>query len=162
MVDAIDKLNATMFLNNSQRQFRQTADIKQLLNCIRTELDTVKCALLSVYCALPLGSIIMQPENEVGVYDVYECITEATGWNDYLDQSWKGMVQKAATPLALMECTVVLEHFINKDWLQSPQTRLINALPNYHFALRCASLSAIALRIYCLDYALDYKKMKRY
>ena len=160
MSDAIDKLNASQFINNSQRQFRQT-DLKQYLNCISTELDAVKCALLSVYCALPTGSVILQSESEIGVYDVYECITEATGWNDYLDQAWKGMVQKATTPAVLMECTVILEHFINKDWLKSPQNRLLNALPNFHFALRCASLSSLALRIYCLDHAIDYKKLKR-
>lgn len=160
MNDAIEKLNANQFLNSSQRQFKLTSDVREQLNTIDTELDAVKCALMSVYCALPLGSVVVQPQDEVGVYDVYECITEATGWNDYLDQAWKGMVQNATGPVALMECTIVLEHFINKEWLKSPQNRLLNALPNFHFALRCASLSSIALRIYSLDQAMDYKKQK--
>ena len=84
-----------------------------------------------------LGSIILSSSAETDVYDVYGCITEAsgntntntnnnfntnntttttTGWNDYLDNAWKGAVINATSPTVLMECTILLEHFINKEW----------------------------------------------
>ena len=58
-----------------------------------------------------------------------------------------------------MECVLLLEHYLNKAWLQAPFSRLINALPTFHFAIRCATLSSVALRVYCLDRAMDYDKV---
>ena len=44
-------------------------------------------------------------------------------------------------------------------FLQAPQNRLLAALPSYHFAVRCATLSAVALRVYSMDRALTYDKV---
>ena len=41
-----------------------------------------------------------------------------------------------------MECLLLLEFYLNKHWLTGPQSRLITALPNPQFAVRCATLSA--------------------
>ena len=36
---------------------------------------------------------------------------------------------------------------------------MLAALPSYHFAVRCATLSAVALRVYCIDRAIIYDKV---
>ena len=43
--------------------------------------------------------------------------TEPTGWNDILDQAWRAAVDQATCPTALMECVLLLEHYLNKAWL---------------------------------------------
>ena len=53
-----------------------------------------------------------------------------------------GAVIQATTPTDLMECILLLEFYLNKAWLTSPQSRLLSALPNPQFAVRCATLSA--------------------
>jgi hypothetical protein len=93
--------------------------------------------LLSIHCALPfflsslslLSSFILflllpllsphpivtaDSKNE----DFYSDITEPSGWNETLDQAWRGAVQQAVSPTILMECVLLLEHYINKAWLQ--------------------------------------------
>jgi hypothetical protein len=42
---------------------------------------------------------------------------------------------------------------------QAPHSRLLTALPNPHFAVRCATLSAVALRVFCIDRAFAYDKV---
>jgi len=59
-----------------------------------------------------------------------------------------------------MECVLLLEFFINKNWLNTPEIKLLNALPNAHFAVRCATLSSVSLRIFCIDKALAYDKVQ--
>ena len=43
---------------------------------------------------------------------------EPSGWNDAMDQAWRAAVNQAISPTVLMECVVLLEHYINKAWLQ--------------------------------------------
>jgi hypothetical protein len=50
--------------------------------------------------------------------DFYSDITEPSGWNETLDQAWRGAVQQAVSPTILMECVLLLEHYLNKAWLQ--------------------------------------------
>lgn len=50
-------------------------------------------------------------------------------------------------------------HHMDKGWFTSPQNKLLNALPPFHFAVRCATLSAVSLRVYCIDKAFAYDKV---
>ena len=50
--------------------------------------------------------------------DLYLDITEPSGWNDTLDQAWRASVDQAQSPTVLMECLLLLEHYINKAWFQ--------------------------------------------
>ena len=71
--------------------------------------------------------------------------TEPTGWNDILDQAWRAAVDQATCPTALMECVLLLEHYLNKAWL----TVLIFL---HCTALHCTALHCTALRctmLYC-------------
>ena len=49
--------------------------------------------------------------------DLFSDITEPTGWNDVLDQAWRAAVDQAESPTVLMECVLLLEHYIHKTWL---------------------------------------------
>jgi hypothetical protein len=60
----------------------------------------------------------------------------------------------------LMECTLVLEYYISKNWFMSPANRLISSLPSPHFAIRCVTNSSVALRIFCLDKCLAYERVQ--
>ena len=35
-----------------------------------------------------------------------------------MDQAWRAAVNQAISPTVLMECVILLEHYINKTWLQ--------------------------------------------
>lgn len=123
------------------------------------EIQAVRSALIAVYLALPHGALLAAPDTEERG-EVVANIAEATGWNSSLEQMWRASVLSAQTPLALMECVLVLEHYIAKQWLSTPHMRLFSALPNAHFALRCVTCSAVALRVYCLDRCVLYDKVQ--
>jgi hypothetical protein len=57
--DAINKLNATSIINTSQRHFRQSPELRGCLNNVNNEFDAVKCTLVSIYLALPIGLFIL-------------------------------------------------------------------------------------------------------
>jgi hypothetical protein len=135
----------------------------------------VRSALVSVYLALPNGAL-SGDNNEVTSAGsggagtsfrgrpsrenvLLEGLLEPTGWNSVLEQTWRGAVLAATTAAGLMECLLVLEFHVNKSNYFSVQGRLWSALPSAHFAVRCATLSAVSMRIFCLDKALDFNKI---
>ena len=50
-------------------------------------------------------------------FDLFSDITEPSGWNDVLDQAWRAAVDQARSSTVLMECVLLLEHYIHKNWL---------------------------------------------
>ena len=76
--------------------------------------------LLLLHLLLPLQLLLLHttavPESKD--IDLYLDITEPTGWNDTLDQAWRASVDQTQSPTVLMECLLLLEHYINKAWLQ--------------------------------------------
>jgi hypothetical protein len=86
-------------------------------------------------------------------------IAEAEGWNSRLDEAFRAAVVAAMTPLALMECILLLEFYINKQWLANATARILGALPSAHFAIRQATFSSCALRIFALDRSMQYDKV---
>jgi hypothetical protein len=154
--DALNKLLASQFLYHGGRQILvNRREVIALAAQTDSELLAVRSALLSVYLALPVGALSMETDNEG--HNVVESITEPAGWNDVLDQVWRAAVEKAKTPQELMECVLLLEFYLNKAWFNSPQNKVLSALPNAHFAIRCVSFASVALRVYCIDKAVDYE-----
>jgi hypothetical protein len=160
---ALDRLYAAQYLDAIGRAVlvgrrEVIASIEQTYN----EVDAVRAALLMVYLSLPSGALVqdLAVDNATAAKgNSFALITEPAGWNDVLDQAWRGAVYQATTPLQLMECALLLEHYVSKQWLAYPQSRLLSALPGPHFALTCATYSSVALRVYCLDKALMYDKV---
>lgn len=129
------------------------------LDASYSELASVKSAIFCVYAALPLGALVIDPDPASNEGDVLNGLAEPGGWNDALDQVWRGAVESATGPVMLMECVLLLEYYIQRQWMLAPNVRLLNALPNAHFAIRCCTLSSVALRVFCLDKALAYDKV---
>ena len=51
-------------------------------------------------------------------------------------QAWRGAVTSARTPTALMECVLLLEHYVNKQWFIAPNSRLLQVpLSSLNWAL---------------------------
>lgn len=136
---------------------------KQLIVCcndLRSEAASVKSALLSLYAALPIGSLI-QSHDEITLNDhLSYAVAETSGWNNALDELWRAYVLTSSSPIALMECCIMLEYYLNNKWLLAPYSRLQSALPAAHGALRSATYSSVALRVYSLDRALLYDKVE--
>ena len=171
VADALDKLNASKYVDQNvstgravqTERLEALAVINQLRSDEMSEVDAVKCALLMVYAALPAGALSSQSAGKSGMTlsdSFVNQIAEPQDWTDALDQAWRGAVFEAACAKSLMEMTLLLEFYINKTWIGSPQHRLLQVLPNPHFAIRCATLSAVSLRIYCMDKALLYEKVQ--
>ena len=157
---AVRQLRAVNFLYSQQRQISShRREFQDLLAGICGELDATKKALLIVYSALPMGSLIYGPEPK-NTESVSEFIAESIGWSDTFDQIWRDTVFSAKGPAILMECLLLLEFYINKQWLSPQSQRLISALPPAHFAIRCATCSSVALRVFSLDSALMYDKVQ--
>jgi len=157
---AIDRLEGVSYIDSASRHV--VVGRKEIVNSIEavySEIDAVRAALLIVYLALPAGALSSDTNTTSTTTDAFSMITEPSGWNDVLDQAWRGAVYSATTPLQLIECVLLLEYYINKQWLAYPHNRLLSALPSPHFAVCGATYSSTALRVYCLDKALLYDKV---
>jgi hypothetical protein len=78
-----------------------------------------------------------------------------------IDYEWRENLYKAETPQQLMECVLLLEYYISKNWYSNISNKIFSTLPLPHFAIRCATYSSVALRVFCLDRALQYDKTQR-
>ena len=152
--NAVKSFNAKNYIYSSQRHMNG----KRLDFTTSNEFNTVKSLLYALYFALPVGSVMNSDENETD--DIFNRIAWSSGWNENLDRAWKNAMERASTPTSLMECLLLLEYYINTKWYISPYDEFINMLPAPHFAIRSATISSVALRIYCLDACLDYKKVQ--
>ena len=172
VADALDKLNAVKYVDQNVATGRAVltgrleilAAINQLRSEEMSEVSAVKCALLMLYAALPVGSLSSPAAGKNSTSPLSDSlvnqIAEPQDWTDALDQAWRGAVYEATCAKSLMELTLLLEFYINKAWIGAPQHKLLQVLPNPHFAIRCATLSAVSLRIFCIDKALMYEKVQ--
>ena len=85
---AISQLRANNFLNSNGRQIVSSCldDYFQLDSL--DECNSVKRLLLTVYYALPLGSLdtgVPLTGNE----NIFDAICELPGWNEFLEQVWR-------------------------------------------------------------------------
>ncbi len=162
---SIDKLEAHKYTNKSGRRKKIdkiTFSGYDYFNALKdscdgnyiTECNAVKLALLTVFNALPFGSLTLPDEATDGIR--HTGVAHATGWSDDVEDAWYTCLVRSSSPQELMECMLLLEYYIAKGWLEAPLNRLQQALPAYHMAMRCATYSSVSLRIFCLDRALSY------
>jgi hypothetical protein len=159
-IAAIRRLRALSYLQESNRQIVQMrhslvkmADVsdEQYLS----EFEAVRGVLLTIYAALPFGALPYDDSESEQLNQV----TDTSSWTDELDQVWRSNVAEACEVGALMEATLLLEMTLDRAWLAPAARDLLSALPQPHFALRCGTLSSLALRLFCLDQALLYDKV---
>lgn len=173
-------MNNRDYLNWSLENSNVNADsdlIEQLNNeseqCMNlNEFDMIRHVLLRLYASLPSSS--MNPGNGSGKGSgLHNCkenfvsLTTSDGWSVELDALWRKTVLSATTAIELMECTLLLESCLNKAILISASAsssaclKLLSVLPSPHYALKCATLSSVALRLYSLDKCIAYSKIPR-
>eukprot|EP01041_Mallomonas_annulata_P004666 gene4666-9256_t len=175
-IGALDRLRASSYVTDNDRQI--LVKRRELMQVIQNEsvneIMALRQVLVSIYLALPAGSLqysasSSSTNNNTGTNsndtidknDIYgTAVAECQGWNDVLDLVWREEVMNAISPQILMECTLLLEYYINKTWLSSSEQRLISTLPNAHFAVRCVTPSSVALRLFSLDRAILYEKIQ--
>ena len=166
--DAIDQMKAHTYHNATGRCFiRSSTD--EIINT-SSELQAVKSSLLCLYYALPVGSIVIDNSTAscdsqgVAPSDMFSKLVANAGntWSDLLDQTWRGAIATATSALILMECCILLESCIDRSWVLPPFDQYIDSvLPRASYAVRAATLSSVALRVYYLDRAIDYNKIIR-
>jgi hypothetical protein len=162
---ALSRLRAQEYLTSPDRQVTfKRREIFQFLSQIgiENEFAALKSSLFTLYLSLPLGSLILSEHDDDDGYsggDTLSCITDASGWNSHVDELWRRCVMESRSSVILMECVLLLEFYISKNWFHSPANRLISSLPSPHFAIRCVTNSSIALRIFCLDKCLSYDRV---
>ena len=127
--------------------------------------------MLSIYAALPFGSLVVSDlktafgENRQ-MTELFG-IADLNAWNNEWDIIWRNEVVNAKSNYELMKSTLMLESciakhsFINSSSTDSTLSKLMNALPTPHFAMRNATSSAVALRLFCLDLCLVYNKTQK-
>ena len=152
---ALELLIAQSFLRSEGRRSgsarRQALERRK--DIVNSDIDAVRAALITVFLALPQGCLNMSENEE-------ESLTAGLGWNDAVETTWIEVLETATHPTEIMECVLLLEACINKPSIQHSSIvgPIMNALPNPHFAIRCVTLSSVALRIYILDRVIDYAK----
>jgi len=80
-------------------------------------------------------------------------------WGPELEALWYRSLCKSRTAGEIMGCVLVLEHYLQRPWMEPPYNKLLAALPAPHFAVRTATLSAASLRLFCIDRIIDYRKV---
>ncbi len=164
------RLSAKSYSHAQDRQITWgRRELNSALSDLRNELCVVRSALLTVYAALPNGALVMGPEIEdtPASVDETESLVEPEGWNRVLDRCWRKKVFQASTAQEMMECVLMLEYYIARQWFDAPAASngsgrppLLAALPGAHSAVRSATLSAAGLRVFTLDRVLIYDKIQ--
>ena len=104
----------------------------------------MRAALLLVEAALPMGSIDDISEDR---------------WNDNFVIAWRESAAAAGDASSLMQCQLLLEYGIRTTWYTSPGLKLMSCLPSRVHALRFPTVSGVAMRLWCLDQAIQYEKV---
>lgn len=160
--DALDRLVANDYFESPNRQvYAQRRELIQYLDSPSDELSALKAVLIRIFLALPFGSLTSEDiySDIHSSISLREGLIEPSGWNACLEQTWRGAVMGAQCPMTLMECVLILEFYIEKGWMNVNQSRLNQGIPSYHFAIRSATFSSVALRLYSLDRMILYEKV---
>jgi hypothetical protein len=140
---------------------------------VTDELSILKAAMLMVQAAFPLGSMDESEDRwgrgAVSPVPYFEsmALSDANTGGGAANQgpaflnAWRHAVTNASTPAQLMECQLVLEFGVRTAWLKSTGAKLMTCLPSRSQAIRGSTLGLVATRLWCLDKAVRYDKVKK-
>lgn len=118
--------------------------------------------IILFYLALPEGSLIMCSDtDDRNNKSLVDTSIANTCWNSMLDAEWRDNLLHSTTVTQLMECLLLLEYYIAKNWFSPSCQNILSLLPPPHFAIRGVTYSMLALRLYILDRSLLYDKVQR-
>mmetsp|Transcript_29526 Transcript_29526/g.49869 ORF Transcript_29526/g.49869 Transcript_29526/m.49869 type:complete len:880 (+) Transcript_29526:28-2667(+) len=152
---------------------REAATVEVVRLSVTDELSVLKAALLLVQAALPLGSMDEAedrwgrgPVSPVPYFETMALSDSATGGGAanqgpaFLN-AWRHAVMSASSPALLMECQLMLEYSVRTAWLKSTGAKLMTCLPSRSQAIRGPTLGLVATRLWSLDKAVRYDKVKK-
>jgi len=114
-------------------------------------LYDLKAAILTIEAALPLGCLV----------DVPEASRKSIKLRRDELPKWARRVETATTAGELMEALIMLEHSIDSRWRLNPfRGTYFLTMSSWAHAVKLASPSSLALRIYSLDRLLDYGRVE--
>jgi len=127
-----------------------------------SDLAVLKSAMLMVHAALPYGSIDESEERwGRGVPGMGSGVILPTGYeSSSFAAAWKYAVTSAADATQLMECQLMLEYGVRSSWFKTTGAKLMCCMPSRLYALRHPTLGMVATRLFCLDQAVKYDKVK--
>lgn len=139
----INTLNAASWMRMEKRE-SQTISYG-FSNCVKGDLISIlKMAMLVIESALPIGAIDESEER----------------WGNNFREIWREAVGVSADAVSLMQCQLMLEYGIRTAWLKPSGLKFFSCLPSRIHALRNACFSAVALRIWALDFTIKYDKLE--
>lgn len=169
--DALGRLEAINYFHGQNRRIlspklkRSVIETKYYDKDAKDELSSVRACLLAVFIALPAGALAAEITGKDGKVKSRvkeaprdENITECIGWNEELEELWYEVVTGATSAKELMEAVLCMEYYMQRKWISEYGTKLLNALPPAHYAIRAPTLPAVAMRVYCLDKVILYDK----
>eukprot|EP00605_Chrysophyceae_sp_TOSAG23-4_P000427 GSChrysophyteH1.ASY1.ANO1.484.1 assembled CDS len=168
--EALQRLEAVKWLHDSGRRvliprLKRSLLISKLGRC-NNEFESVRSAILTIFAALPAGSlppVMVDDRSRSKKKEVCEArneeLTEAPGWNDAVEDAWFEVVTCSREPAELMEAALMLQYHIAPKTFTELGMRLLGALPSAHAAMRMPTLSSVALRLFSIDRALQYDKV---
>ena len=136
----LQSLRACEYVDENDRAYEDDYPVLSYSNK-NTEISLIRYALLLVEAALPMGCI--------------DTADDKFGENFVL--AWREAVMASTDASSLMQCQIFLESCIRAKWLKQ---KLMLAMPSRLHALRNATLSQVALRVWVLDQALKYDKVE--
>ena len=114
-------------------------------------LYDLKAAILTIEAALPLGCLV----------DVPDASRKSIKLRRDELPKWARRVEAATTAGELMEALIILEHSIDSRWRLNPfRGTYFLTMSSWAHAVKFASPSSLALRIYSLDRLLDYGRVE--
>ena len=149
----LQKLGATSYINKRDRarghlcppNFVEVCSTPKGASSGEETFAMAKTALLMIEAALPAGSVETGPRGE---------------WRPEYSAAWRMTVMQAPGPYTLMACIYYLEESINPEWIDPHVTHVLSCLPQRWKAIREASFSSLALRVFMLDQGLDYETVE--
>jgi hypothetical protein len=139
--ECLKTLRAVEFLDAEYREsIRET--LKLSFSDTTTEMDYMRYAVLILEAALPCGSLEISEDK----------------WGDEFALCWREAVMAASDATALMGCVIMLEYCIKGSWTTAVGNKILACLPTRTQALKTATISQCALRLWLIDSALRYDK----
>jgi len=128
----------------------------------KSDIAVIKSAMLLVHAALPYGSIDESEERwGRGVPGVGSGVIMPLRYESSpFSEAWKYAVTSAADATQLMECQLMLEYGVRSSWFKTTGAKLMCCMPSRLCALRHSTLGMVAMRLFCLDQAVKYDKVK--
>jgi hypothetical protein len=154
----LQSLEAYKFMKSSERiRFSPSFSFSNYHELIVTRdnpLQLLKMALFMIEASLPAGSIDDSEERWGNYYGLNDDSLSLS-----FQDVWREALNCAVDPYSLMQCQLMLEYGIRTAWLKPTGLKYFSCLSSRVHALRNASYSMIALRIWCLDMTIKYDKL---